>query len=269
MKKILLICVNYNSYDCLIKYLDSIRVAYSQTENLDLKVIVADNSQTIQNINSEDYEFSVTQVVTGGNPGYMGAVTFSIDQQKILLSDYDFLIISNVDLQLDKDYFAKLINRKYADNVAWIAPQIFSKFENRDRNPKMISRPSLKKMKLLKLFYKVPVLNYFYVNTIYKLKSKHLPQNATDNYIYGGHGSCMIFTNNFIKQYSKIVFPSFLFCEESFFAEEILKKDLKVEYCNDIVVYDSDHESTGKMKKKLYYKYNYDSVCMILNNYYK
>ena len=56
MKKILLICVNYNSYDALHSFLESIDCAAKEvTQSMEIHVAVADNSSDIQEIEESVY----------------------------------------------------------------------------------------------------------------------------------------------------------------------------------------------------------------------
>ena len=63
-------------------------------------------------------------------------------------------------------------------------------------------------------------------------------------------------------------YPCFLFGEEIYLAEHLRKRGLKTYYDPNLKVYDSDHVSTGKMKSKAYYQYNYKSIDMLLKEYF-
>jgi GT2 family glycosyltransferase len=252
------------------------QVAKGKNCPIELCVIIADNSsEFIQISNNDRYMFDLKHISTHDNLGYIGAVTYAIKEQNITLKDWDLLIVSNVDLLLDLSFFQELyssyLNKQ--DFIGWIAPCIYSKHEKRDRNPKIMQRPTMDRMSLLCYLYKYPILYDIYTHTLYKLK-KHQQnhwkaENEGDGYIYAGHGSFMIFTNGFIREYNNnIVYPSFLFGEEIFFAEEILKKDLKVKYCPNIIVYDDEHISTGRLNKRSVYQYNYNSMHYLKETYF-
>ena len=139
--------------------------------------------------------------------------------------------------------------------------------KKRDRNPKILSRMSLKHLKLLILMFRYPLLYKLYIRLIHKFRNKKL-ESPFNNKIYAGHGSIMIFTQTFVQNHIDFKFPSFLFGEEIFFGELVRQSGLEVEYIPDIVVKDIDHASTGKLKRKLYYKLNYDSLNMIKKLFY-
>ena len=102
------------------------------------------------------------------NPGYFGAVRLLMNQ--VDLGTYDYVIISNVDLVIEEDFFIKLANYQCEKDIGWIAPQIWSEKEKRDKNPRQTVRYSLRKLKLLRLGYQYPWLDTLYTKTLYKRK---------------------------------------------------------------------------------------------------
>lgn len=64
-------------------------------------------------------------------------------------------------------------------------------------------------------------------------------------------------------------YPTFLFGEEIFIAENLIRYNLNTQYIKELLIYDSDHESTSKMKKKEYFKCNYNALQTMIKEYYK
>ena len=153
MKKILIICVNYNSYDALHVFLESIDCAAKKvTQSMEIHVAIADNSSDIQEIEESVYpDIHIGKYVTKQNLGYLGGARFTLN--KISETDYngyDYIAISNVDVTLDPSFFAQLETINLS-NVGWIAPSIISHKENKDRNPKILTRPSKRHLQLTRL----------------------------------------------------------------------------------------------------------------------
>lgn len=267
---ILIACVNYNTYDKLIDFLDSINKAYLKiNKNLNIDIIISDNSKNIKPIPKIlDKNIKFTYIKNPSNLGYIGGVVNSLKDSKKKISKYDYFIISNVDLKLDIDFFYQLLKLEQDSSAGWYAPSIISEKEGRDRNPKILYRPSLNKMKLTILMYKIPIFHYIYSKLIYSPRSKKIQSNNLSREIYAGHGSFMIFTKNFNKRNEGFEFPSFLFGEEIYFAELIKNSKLKTIYVPKLKVFDFDHASTSKIKKKIYYKFNYQSMKVITKKYF-
>lgn len=264
---IAIICVNYNSHSALLDYLHSIEKAYLKNNQKDnLSIYIADNSCKKQPI-KDSFSYNLIHLYSGKNIGYFGGVQFIIKKAKIELKEYDYIIVSNVDLKLSENFFVQLSSYKFEDRIGCVAPSIYSLKEKRDRNPKLITRPSKKKLVFQKLLYKYPILDMLYVKLLYSKRRKKF-QNHSEGFIYAAHGSFFIFTNQFSDFLQKMKYPCFLFGEEIYLAENLSKLTLSTYYQPNIRVYDLDHVSTGKMKSRLYYRLNYLSIVMLLKEFY-
>ena len=197
------------------------------------------------------------------NLGYFGAVKRMMREAPPV--DSDFVIISNVDVVMDESALVKLCGLRLRDDIGWIAPQIYSTSENRDRNPKIVNRYSLRKLRLLRLLFKYPLLNMLYKATLYKRKKL---QTHVAGEIYGGHGSFIILTKEYYKRCGCIDYPVFLFGEEIYLAEQCLRSKLKVVYEPEVRIVDSDHASTGKMPSRFYCKCNAEALGYIIRTFY-
>lgn len=197
------------------------------------------------------------------NPGYLGAVRLLMNHVDLGL--YDYIIISNVDLTIEEDFFIKLANYQCQEDIGWIAPQIWSEKEKRDKNPRQTGRYSLLKLKLLRLGYQFPWLDTLYTKTLYKRKKM---QRKQPGYVYSGHGSFIILTKTYITRCGIVHYPVFLFCEEIYLAEQCLLAGLKVVYSPDIKITDLEHISTGKMDHRTYCKYNLQAIDYIIKTFY-
>tara|TARA_B110001452_G_scaffold181741_1_gene152613 strand:- start:2971 stop:3792 length:822 start_codon:yes stop_codon:yes gene_type:complete len=268
-KLLIIACVNYNTFDKLYLYLNSIEKARGSCNNdFNVTVLIADNSEF--SIESKLPSFENINIVyhkNKSNEGYIGGIRDAVINLKIDIYSADYFIISNVDVTLTNDFFTELFLIKN-NNLGWIAPSIISEKEGRDRNPKIKKRPSSANLKKLLVMYKYPVLHLIYKNTIYKYKSKKISKYKNDS-IYAGHGSFMIFTKKTVNSNGFLDFPSFLFGEEIYFGELMKRENLEVVYNQNIVVKDFDHASTSLIRKSRYYKMNYDSLKIIIKNYFE
>ncbi len=245
MKRIALFCVSYESDKERDNYLKSIDTASKKAAGkVSVDIFVANSTK-------ED------------NPGYFGAVKRLM--QNVEMDVYDYTIISNVDLKIEEDFFLKLADYNCAADTGWIAPQIWSLLEKRDRNPQVKNRYSLRKLKILRTFYQFPILDKLYTHTIYR-KKKYKKHVAGP--IYAGHGSFIILTRQYFNHCGKINYPVFLFCEELYLAEMCMKAGLKVEYVPDIKVIDLEHVSTGKMSHHFYCHCNNEAMQYIMSTFY-
>ena len=119
MKRILLVCVNYNTYDYLSRFLDSIDASLKEVpkDELELSICIVDNSSQKQKIELSKYTDFNINVYILDNLGYFGGALFIINQFNNM-SRFDFVIISNVDILFKKNTLLELIHAKIPQNVA-------------------------------------------------------------------------------------------------------------------------------------------------------
>ncbi len=245
MKRIAIFCVTFNSDKELEQYQSSLeKAAAKAADKVTLDIFVARNTRD-------------------DNPGYFGGIKREMD--KVDVTVYDYCILSNVDLMVDEDFFERLATYDCAGDIGWIAPRIWSNAEQRDRNPKILNRYSLRKLQILRTFYQFPILDTIYTKTLYR-KKKFESHPAGD--IYAGHGSFIILTKRYFERCGKINYPVFLFCEEIYLAEQCQKGGLRVTYVPDIKVTDTEHASTGKMSHHFYCRCNYEAMQYIIREFY-
>jgi len=264
MKKIGIYCVNYHSYDSLNDYLISIEKAAETAYNTaDVFVYVVDNTIPTEKIEYCPNNFSLQVFSTGNNLGYFGAVRYAM--QQVSPSEFDYIIISNVDVLMTEDTIIELSRTVIDPTIGWIAPALYSDKYEFDWNPQAITRYPEIKLRTMSLFFKFPFLLF--------LKQKLLHQYKRSQYLSGGkiyaaHGSFIILTRYFFNKCGIIHYPIFLYYEEIYLAEECRKHQLDVVYMPQIHVRDIGKVSTGKMPAKAYCKHNYEGVNYILSHYY-
>ena len=246
MKRIAIFCVSYHSDKERDAYLTSIEAAAKKAgEEVQVDTFVANNTEA-------------------DNPGYFGAVKKLM--QDVDVAGYDYAIVSNVDLTLAEDFFINLAAYDCPEDTGWIAPRIWSQLEGRDRNPQRMTRPTRRKMQILKAFYQYPLLDTIYHHTAYRRKKYNT--QAEPGTIYAGHGSLIILTKHYLQKCGKIDYPIFLFCEELFLAENCRQAGLTVRYEPSIRVNDKEHVSIGKMPHSVYCQHNLKAMNYIIKKFF-
>lgn len=265
MAKVALICVNYNSDESVFRYIKSVVIAKENVESqFALSIIVVDNSDRANKddffVQLQSISDNVQMVKSPGNVGYFGGIRCGIAVLNDSLSQFDYLIVSNVDLQLRDNFFCKLLHVKNRKHCGVIAPSVFSSHRKKDLNPKIMNRPTRWRMKLYtKIFSKPNVFVVYEKIAQYKYKILHAlnrigtdVENRAKNgmRIYAPHGAIIIFTKEYFQRGGNFDYPMFLFGEEVFVAEIVRCLNLQVLYQPSLVVYDDEHVATGKMNRK-------------------
>lgn len=270
-----IICVNHNSYDSLLRFLKSVYSAHKNCHfDLHVNIVVVDNS--LEKKKSPFFNFPYDpnikiELFQCENHGYFPSAQLAIKELKLDLKEYKFSSISNVDVCLSSDFFNKLFSLKIDQDVAIIAPSILSSSKKLDINPKIIRRPTARKLKLNSFFFRNPILHKLLV-LIHLARVKIINKNDLSNQkifkdIYAAHGSFFIFSDNFFKCVS-LNFPIFLFGEELYIAEMARKNHFRTIYNNDLKVFDEENISTSKLRSSEYCRLNRIALQYILQEFY-
>ena len=264
--KLLIVAVNYNSYEQLQVFLESVRASVRFCkESIDVEVAIADNSTNKEEIKCIDGDIRRISVFALENLGYFGGAQYIINNLENR-ETYNYIAISNVDLKLNEDFFEKLCNLNCSNEIGWIAPSVFSLQENRDK--KTLYRPSKRKFIILCLLFRYPILFKIYRKSFYTRK-RQSANMENSGVVYSGHGAFILLTREFFKRNPRLDFKPFLFCEENYIAELLRENSLKCIYEPSLKIWDEEHVSTGKINYKKMCKYNYEAHCFIYKRFYR
>ena len=262
--KILIVCVNYNSYEELNQFLDSVEKSSNNAVETQVEVVVADNSTIKQTVDKSLYKSISVSQQNLDNLGYLGGASAVLNNIRNIIQ-YKYVIISNVDVIFEENTIKQMQNFEIGDDIAWVAPCIYSEKYQKDLNPSILNRYPRLKLQLLKLTYHRFVYQ-LYCKYYYSEKRKNASYSQTD--IYAGHGSCIILTSIFFNDYKQIDYPIFLYGEELYFAELIKRVQKRVVYTPSIVIKTTGGVSTSRLPSKSFCKFNIDAINYILKTFY-
>lgn len=240
MKSIHFIAVNYKSYAAAERFIRSVDAAAAACKDFNAVVSVIDNGAEITWQPPVAEHIKCELIAFEENLGYLGAA-----QQvwNTASTDYDFTAICNVDLELAPDFLQQLYALEAIDNCGWLAPDIYTAATQRHENPFMNRRPKKINFIIWKAIYSSTLLYRIY-SAISALKRRGA-HNSNVCDIYAGHGSFMLFTNEFAKQNPEIHFPGFMYCEELFLAELIRTCSMRTIYNPHLRIVNIGKVSTG------------------------
>ncbi|HFU3980231.1 TPA: glycosyltransferase [Streptococcus suis] len=215
-------------------------------------------------LNNENLGFA-----QGNNIGY------SYAKEKLLS---DIIIVMNNDVFIkQKGFIAALEEQSKKYDI--LGPKITNRL-GQNQNPFRTNLVTNKKVFYLYLYNKltsvilnVPVINYGYLIMIDKLKKNKIKSEASFTGLQDLvlHGSCVIYTKNWIQKENFAFVPeTFMYFEEDFLAEYAKERGYKVGYTENIEVIhleDASVDSTfvGNLSKKKFISKNMsDSVYKFL-----
>lgn len=243
MKKILIICVTYHSDKELQAFMESVHRAAERVEGkMEVNLQVADNGKE--------------------NLGYLGG---ALPIYNKYAKEYDYVSISNVDLELAPDFFEQLL-RVDTKGLGWIAPDIYTAKIDRHENPYMLSRPKKRNFIIWDIIYSCTFVYRMY-HRLYVLKSHGTKTYPTCD-IYAGHGSFMLFTKAFVSRFPELHYPSFMYGEEIYMAELVRTTQLKVRYIPTLRIANTGNISTGLVNQARKSAWSKESLRIIRNRFF-
>jgi Predicted glycosyltransferases len=110
-KKVCVVPVCYNAYDDAKRFLAALEEAYKKCGQLDLDVVLADNSTNEAPLEMNDLQYSFNyHYLKNQNVGYFPAFNKAIKSLSSSAESYDFVVVCNVDLVVADDFFVQLVN---------------------------------------------------------------------------------------------------------------------------------------------------------------
>ncbi len=264
--------VLYNNFKDVLRFLDSLILSfYSSDVNIvSIKVNIINNGKPLNELEIEeinrktsDVELIKINLIEGhGNIGYFPGVRKGIEYS----ISSDIFVICNFDLELSRRFFYDLKNN-YSVRREIFAPRIYSIVENKDRNPKILVRPSIRSMFKYQFLFSIPYFHHFYKRFLYSRKQRvEIHYNGS---MYAPHGSFIILNNCEEVIQEILSYPIFLFGEEIHLGEVARKYNIPVLYKSNIEIIDHDHASTSLESEAFIRKNNLKAINYLKLRYWK
>ncbi|MBY7026491.1 MULTISPECIES: glycosyltransferase [Clostridium] len=252
--------------DSLIKYVDS----------GDTYIIVVDNGSKVGRLYDleKEYQFNkfVVFIRSETNLGFAKGNNLGFKYAKDILNS-KFIILANNDIVFEEGNFVKKLKSLYKERQFDVAgPKIISLIDGKNQNPvKKMYNNQLDVRKRLKKFRILMLFSYLNIDIIVqrftrKKIDEFVPKFDEDIQL---HGACLIFSENYINNYSGLYDGTFMYGEESILKYIAERDQMKMIYTDQLKVYHKEGSSTdsiygkGIKKRQFYYKWNIES-CEIL-----
>jgi GT2 family glycosyltransferase len=241
------------------KFIDVV-ITDNGSKDIDLLVELTNNYTNVALIKLEN------------NLGYFGAANLGLTNYLNKYNGYpDAVIVCNTDITLHVNFFETLQQRLGKQNFDILGPSIHSSLLNYYQNPYIINRISKGKLKFLHFVSSLYIL-YSLFTVYHLLKTKLMGrQNSKPNLVdnpYAIHGSFMILNKTFFEKGGTINYPSVLFGEELFIAEQARKLNLNMVYEPVLQVEHNEHATTGVFKSRKTVAYLHQSYTYLLKTYF-
>jgi GT2 family glycosyltransferase len=256
------VVVNFNNHSFTELLCNSLMNQLGAFEDYSIECVVVDNSTDNEDSSllakfASQYSW-IRILKPAENKGYFGGLNYGLENT-YYSKEQDIIIIGNNDLQFKSDFCEKLVKqyKSYEDNVYAICPNVITP-EGLNQNPHILKKISF----LRRIQFDVYFSHYYVASTLVFLKSlyerKHLKSNDThpaSGEIHMGIGACYILTANFLKSFSKLSYPYFLYGEEAFFSEQIHSEKGILYFDSSLTVFHAESATLSKIPKRISYEY--------------
>jgi len=291
---ILVIAVTFESDDSTLRFVQNIS---TMSKGEYVNIVIVDNSERDDSkvffTRLRDANPRVICVKTPKNLGYFGGANYGFQNYLKSGQDFDWVIISNVDIVFkDKNFFSNMRKMEDYEGIGVVAPSIWSNKSLHDQNPKILDRPSNRKMEFYRLIYQnLITMNIYGLFAIVKHIFRYLlwnqflarlrrTRNSHSEYgsekypndmksIYAPQGACIIFSHRFFDRGGSLDYPMFLFYEEIFVAESARRLGLSIVYNPRLRLMHEDHLSTGLFRSRKMGLYISKSINYVVYTYFK
>lgn len=166
----------------------------------------------------------------------------------------DFIVMINNDVYIMNNDFCDLIIKKYEKyNFAVLGPKIILRDNSICYYREKL--PTIREEKRIILKIIVRYLIYFlYLDKIFNMFYKRNKKSDNKNYKNNNidvilHGSCLIFSRNYIDKFDGIDDRTFLYCEEELLYLRLKRNGLLSVYDNELEVFHNEDSSTNYITK--------------------
>jgi GT2 family glycosyltransferase len=185
----------------------------------------------------------------------------------------DFIVMINNDtIMQDQNFIKKIIEEYEREPYHILGPKIISLVNQKNQNPMPVTQKSIKEVK--RNIFKLRILllsNYLRLEgflrkiketLIKKVESDDL--NQVNDYML--HGSCLVFSKDYIKKYDGLYDRTFLYGEENILYFISKRDNLKMRYSENAFIYHKEDSATnsvlkaGNQKRRFFYKHSLNSL---------
>lgn len=185
----------------------------------------------------------------------------------------DFIVMINNDtIMQDQDFIKKIIEEYETEPYHILGPKIISLVNKKNQNPMPVTQKNIKEVK--RSIFRLQILlllNYLRLESFLRKIKKTLIKkvesddlNQVNDYML--HGSCLVFSKDYIKKYDGLYDKTFLYGEEDILYFISKRDNLKMRYFENAFIYHKEDSATNSVlkeenqKRRFIYKHALNSL---------
>lgn len=251
------------------------------------RIVIVDNfsnNGSIEKVSSAVEKFGNCKILySDKNLGFSKGNNLGYSYIKKKYSNPFIIVLNNDTVIKQKDFITRIVDTYSKSPYAVLGPDIISLTDGGHQNPlgkipsKKDTKKDIRKYRFLLLLSKLGVYNllqkHFGANRSGKKINLEKPQ-STEIINRSLHGSCLIFSPDFVSVMDEAFCPdTFLYKEEFILARRCAKKHLKMFFNSEIEIFHKEDSSTNKVvntakkKREFIFKNLINSNKAYLKNY--
>lgn len=253
------ICVNFNNSDYTKKLCESLRFQNGFDVDFSVNCSVIDNSTiTADSIEMEEYSkkyYWISYNKAPKNLGYFGGLNYGLSLPTS--NRYNFIVICNNDLFFDANFCKNLLLNQYKKNTFAICPNVITN-DGYHQNPHIFKKIKWSRRLQFDIYF-----SHYYLARLMSFVLKILrpvkmspPQPTAGCEIHMGIGACYVLTTEFLKRFSKLNYPHFLYGEEAYFSDQIHSSGGILWFDPDLIVHHAESATLSKIPKRTAYEFS-------------
>lgn len=257
MKRVLFICVNYQTSEMCSALIEGV-FRDAPHGSVDVRVVdntvvpAAENPLMDLSAKYENYRY----LKPAQNLGYFGAAQFALKDSSERLVEYDWVIVSNVDISIaNKDFWVSLLATPQDPSVGVLAPSIYSLLMRRESNPFLPVRPGRMRMHFYKwvfsnlttsrAYHFLALMKAAFNAAISSFRSGEAVTPRPSSSAYAPHGAFMVFSRAYFARGGDFFHDAFMYGEEITVAENCRRLGLRVVFEPKLRIIHQERVSTG------------------------
>lgn len=272
--KLVFVLLHYENKSETISCLESL-FQYCHSESAKVEIVVVDNGSTKERLSTEDFYFKekdfIHLIISDKNLGFAKGNNLGFEYAKNKLKA-NMIILSNSDIIYSQvDFVNKLIEDYRIEDFDIAGPKIIRVEDGVNQNPSpVIYHNSFDVVKKIAKFSILYLLSFFNMDLKVRRRPEKYDFHTENNTEFQLHGACLIFGENYIKNYDGLYEKTFMYGEESILKYISERDSLKMVYLDNIEINHLEGVSVasvygkGKRNRRFYYKWNAHSCYLLL-----
>lgn len=270
MARFVFVGVVYNNYQDTLDFCQSLADIVSGGSRL--VCILVDNSDQLEaqeRVDSLAVDFQFVKILRSGrNLGYFGAFNYFFESK--FFEREDIVVLCNNDLVFSREFCERYLCARYPNDVFVVCPDVIT-VDGVHQNPHVLTPWGRAARLKLDLYF-----THYYMACFLKRVQRFLQRLGggkkrvepyPPGYLHLGIGACYILLPAFLRRFSRLDFPHFLYGEEAYLTRQVHSAGGKLYYDPNLKVLHKESATLSKLPSRITYEFGREGYWHYRNFY--